>query len=197
MQKPFKKLYNPTMEELFKLWADEAEMYGYIDEILLTPNVPTFLVLPESISNGGKKLFNSVTYTPDGIIKWNKKARNVLFTYIEDTNKIGKTYFLAHYDKDGDFFYSFLDVKAPPGANRFSDTPYAFTKKLFWINCGYYVNKVVLMPQKKNLKRFNGYLWGATFTPTRYFWTDKLTKERTIKKWPVVTVQEFMQKQRA
>lgn len=188
-----KPLDNPTQEELFDFWIQEALALGIVLEYLPEKDIPPFKIFEglsynyieervvyegtsrEEIREKVKthKLLEPARYTPDGIIVWNPKVKDILFN---DLFVMGDCYFKAQYN-DGKWF-SLLDVKAPKGVNRISDTPFMFTRKMMWQAHNLFVNKVMNIPPKA---KDNGYLYKEVWTPMRYFMTDKLTKKRSIR----------------
>ena len=196
-----KKLHNPTQEEWFDEWCSELLAQGYLDEVVTHPNVPTFQLFKGYSRPYGKKkntVMQPTTYTPDRILKWNDKAKGIFFEDIAGANKLwDNSYFNAHYQEEGGFYYSIIEVKGPTGNQSAYGTKFMFTQKWLWQNSGQYVQKVMLAPIKP-LKKNLQYLWPTTFTPKRFLHTDKLTKLRTIpsKKgvpnWDVRSLTEFV-----
>ena len=183
------KLTNPTQEEWFDMWAQELLDAGYIDEFISHPDVPTFELFPGFSKPYGKKkntIMRPVSYTPDRIIKWNIKAKDILFVpFTGNAENWDKCYFNAqrHFEDklrpSTEFYYSLIEIKGPTGNQKAYGSDFKFTQKWLWANTGQYVQKVMLMPAKA-LKKTDQYLWNSTFTPERFLWTDKLSKLRTI-----------------
>ena len=171
-----KKLDNPTQEDWFDLWAEEAQSVGLIDEIVY--ECPTFCLFPGFSKPEGKKknvVMSPIHYTPDRIIKWNPSALKVLFTPFPDPgSEWDKFYFHPQKHPDEDYYWSMLDIKGPAGNQRAFNSDFRFTQKWLYANTGYYVQKVMLAPAKL-LKNLKGYLWHDTWTPERFLYTDKLS----------------------
>jgi len=204
-------LTNTTQEEWFDIWANELKDKGYIIAIHNQENCTTFSlfeglyqvktiqtkVLNKKTNKTQLKIINShntllhpVTYTPDRLIIWDKKAKDLFFTL---ENSFKECYFIGHEVNGG--YYSTLDIKAPPGygGNNSSDQGFAVKQKWMWEKYKIYINKVYNYPNK-SVKVGKIYLWLTTFTPARFFKTDKLTKDRTISKWTPRTLEEFLEK---
>ena len=204
-----KKLDNPSQEELFELWVDELIKEGYI---LSYDSDPIPFTLFDEHKKEGVKLLSSTQYKPDGRIIWADKAKDIFFTTEKTPKKYKNIYFLAErytettpgiMKKRNSFYSSYLDVKSPPGSGKKNSSDASFIPKRTWMwdKFKIHVNKVYNYPnafvknKDKSIKRLKAprpYLWAQTFTPTRYLWTDKLTKERTINKWTVRTLEEFL-----
>ena len=154
-----------------------------------------------------KTLLQAVTYKPDAIIVWTNKAMHVLFTPYGLATMEGlplkDTYFYASQDRNTKEWISPAEIKSPPGSGgkNTSDASFRILQKVLWHKFHIFVNKVYNYPNSvikdkktKRFKRFKNpepYLWMSTFTPTRFFMTDKLTKRRTISNWKAITIKEF------
>jgi len=180
----------------------------YITEVLKQDDIPSSILLfdkfkvKSSISSKEVTLLNAVTYKPDRVIYWTDKAKGIFFSTLKEYTD---TYFIGQ--KNGDKYFSAVDVKAPPGYGNMhsSDASFAVKQKMAFLVAGIFVNKVVNYPNsltkanKKGVRRFKQtkpYLWVRTFTPIRYFFTDKLTKQRTISNWAPITVKEFLKQKK-
>jgi len=188
----YSKIDNPTQENLFRLWIDEAILCGFIKKFIPEDELTSYVLFSgleynyteEKILYAGTKkertkqtiktdkLLHPTTYTPDGIIIWDESAKGILFDNIYVK---GSAYFKAQFI-DGDWM-SVLDVKAPTGTNRMADLPFSFTRKMLWMAHGIFVNKVMIVPPRPLAKK---YLFSDVWTPGRWFITDKMTKERTL-----------------
>lgn len=213
-----KKLDNPTQEELFDLWCDELVEAGFIKKVQKQNEAKTFTLGQETycIRTSKKVLYKGtsrerikvttskitiipeVTYTPDRVIFWTDKAYYLFFKnttdYIASEEEIPYVFLADCIMYDGNPVYvSYVDVKAPPGygGRNNSDVSLSIKSKWVWNEYGTYINKVYNYPNKK-VKNVNPYLWLKTFTPLRYFYTDKLTKRRTISNWKPRTLKEFL-----
>ncbi len=199
----FLPLDNSTQEELFLLWVDEAIVLGIIEKFIPEDKMDSFIIFDELsypyteekyIYPGTKreelvlvkkkdKLLSQTKYTPDGLIVWNPKVKNILFN---DLFEKGNAYFKAQFLDNK--WITLLDVKAPKGVNRASDLPFSFTRRMMWTSHNLYVNKVMNIPPKP---KDEGYLYSSVWTPLRYTLTDKMTKQRTLH-YKVKTVEQFM-----
>ena len=201
--KPMENIENPTQEWWFLRWVEEAIAAGYIEKYTQEEDMPTFTLFEglfrewherKTVYKGTERektrtlthshvLLKPCTYTPDGFIVWTEKANRVLFASVNDPIVIQKQfYFKANLIKGK--YVTVLDVKAPTGTNRHSDTPFSFTRKWMWQRHGLFVNKVMLAPPPQGKKKTSavpkGYLFNETWTPNRYFMSDKLTKKRKL-----------------
>lgn len=199
-------LDNPTQEELFDLWCEELIKAGYIESVLTTKELDAIVLfegfkqkitiekqLKTKIKTIIKEdtLLHPATYTPDRLVFWTPKAKDIFFRTLNSRNT---SYFIGHYDELQLKYYSAIEVKAPPGygGSHTSDAAFAVKQKWLWSLTNIYVNKVYLAPNKK-VKTGDIYLWLSTFTPERYFYTDKATKPRTFSKWVPRTLAEFIE----
>ena len=218
------RLDNPTQEELFLLWCEDAIKAGYIKKVItdstpikVYPGLKASKITKKLVYKGTKRekiketikskiILESVTYKPDAIVIWTEKAKNVLFTVINSatgTLNWRTTYFYAQKNAITKEYISSVEVKAPPGyggANS-SDLSFRILQKWIYDSRGIFINKVRNSPNSvikdkktKKFKRFKNpepYLWMTTFTPERYFYTDKTLKDRTISYWKPRTLKEF------
>lgn len=189
------KLNNPTQEEWFDFWAEELIQAGYITKLYkqeikgweLLPKIEIKYVEHKVLHEGTTReklktlnksyvLHQSVSYTPDRVIIWDKKALNVFFTELDSIQHFGKPkcYFIAQWSTDINAFITVLDVKSPFGKNNSSDVSFSIKKKLVWDKEHIYVNKSVNYPNKLLKNPEANYLWAATFTPERFYYTDRL-----------------------
>ena len=210
-----KKWRNPTQEEIFDCWAEELIKHSFIEKYIKVPTSMVLLPAEEYIERtqrtvykGTKRekvvidekrkvLFEEMTYRPDRIIYWAPKAKDVFFQDIKLWKTRPKTaFFYADFDQNEPGWWSAIDVKSPFQGKNCSDATFDVKKKLLWSRFNIYINKCIQYPAKKK-KRLNKkhYLYTHTFTPTRYLYTDGLTKARTIRNWPVITIQEFLKAQ--
>lgn len=209
------KLTNPSQEELFDLWAAELIEAGFIKEVFPTEQIPEFKLFEglykiinvertvfkgtdrEEVRSSEKNicLLKPAVYTPDRAIIWDKSAENIFYSLFKNitSTKSLPTYFIAQ--EQGDRIITLLDVKAPFSGKNSSDVSFSIKKKIVWEKYNLLVNQSVNYPIKK-LKNLNRYLWCKTFTPLRYFWSDGLTKERSINNWNPITLSEFLKQQK-
>lgn len=206
-------LDNPSQEEFFDLWCEELIKEGYIKKVLKQEEIPFSIVLFDGLkqtarirmTNRTQTLLEPVTYKPDRVILWEDKSRGIFFTPLEEYREC---YFVGQYIPmyDG-CWMSPAEVKAPPGygGGNSSDVSFAVKQKWVYAKAKIFVNKVFNYPNalvkmtkkgkltgKRKYKRPDPYLWMMTFTPTRYFYTDRKFDTRIISKWPARTLQEFL-----
>ena len=172
------------------MWCKELIETGYIDEVVTHPDVPTFELFTGYSRPYEKKknvIMNKVIYTPDRIIKWNIKAMYIFFNpWNMENKKWDDCYFQAalNWDATTDpklgFYYSIIEVKGPTGNQKAYGSDFKFTQKWLWQLTQQYVQKVMLAPAKlfKQEKSLLPYLWAQTFTPKRYYFTEKLSTSK-------------------
>jgi len=205
------------MEELFDLWCDDLLKSGHLLKVLKQDDIPNPIILFKGLDNTREskkivykgtsrekektivhrqELLHSITYKPDRWLMWADKSKDVFFTDMEDPWK--ECYFIGQKKPDGSYV-SAVEIKAPPGYGRgnSSDAGFAVKQKWVWVEAQIYVNRVYLMPtgktkKSKKLKDPAPYLFASTFTPSRYLWTDKATKLRTISNYISKTLKEFL-----
>jgi len=204
------KLDNPTQEEWFAIWLDELVRLGYVrsytrhpETFILSEEVSRTILTKKLIYKDTKRetikeirkkevLLKACTYTPDFLIVWNTSAHMFYTNAMELLTGVKRNYFVSN--RMAGTQVSYVDVKAPAGyggTNR-SDVSFPVKQKWLYQTQGILVNKVMLAPNKK-VKVTTPYLWLETFTPNRYLFTDKLTKQRTIRYWSPKKALEFIQ----
>lgn len=203
-------LDNPSQEDWFDIWAKVLIDNGYISKILKASEMepmPLFEGLFKEISytkvlyKGTKReqiktytkkitILEPIKYTPDRFIIWAEKAQNLLFTDLESYNNEGP-YFIAKNYKGK--YISLIEIKAPAGYGGRNTSDASFRVKQKWLYEKYklYTQKIMLYPNSKKSVNPRNYLWLSTFTPGRYLFTDKLTKNRTISNWDPVLFKTF------
>jgi len=189
---PMKRLDNTTQEEFWLLWVTEALILGIILDYTPEEEVEAFQLFDglsykwyedKIIYEGtaretvkryfhNERLLGTTKYTPDGVIIWNPKVKDILFN---DLFEKGNCYFKAQFIDNK--WVTVFDVKAPKGVNRDSDIPFSFTRKWMWQRYNIYINKIMCIPPKA---KDTGYLYKDVWTPQRYMVTDALRKARTI-----------------
>lgn len=190
------------IELYFEWWLNEMIDAGYVHSY--TREAETFEIFPNYI--GQRKDYSRKTmepkvetfailgktmYTYDYKIRWNDSAV-YLFYQPMDFSKPEEfqmvvypdTFFYAHYDKEDRRWVSFIDIKPPSQAARFSgqmSSYHTFPLKqaaLLWLH-GVYVNKIIPIPMRGAGKTIA--LFPNTFTPKRYLISDGATRTRSIK----------------
>lgn len=154
------------------------------------PNIKTFAILGKT------------TYTYDYRIVWNKDAVFLFYQPMDFSNPselqtvvYKDTLFYAHYDKEIDKWISFVDVKPPSQAAKFSgalSSYHTFPLKqaaLLWFK-GVYINKIIPTPMKNAGKTIA--LFPNSFTPKRYLISDGGTRTRTIR-FKLFTLAKYVQ----
>lgn len=182
----YMNLFYKSKEEIYFLWyLLELQDHGIIRDF----TTPKAILLYESawinivveLKSGRTKpkkhhLFHDVTYKGDFAITWNPHTEGKWFDRIrkQPIASWGNCPFIANefdrYDDEGlATCRSLIDVKGGfKGAHNNSAITFPIISKILWKEKGIYVNKI--MPKE---------LFKKTFTPKRYFFTDKNEKPRT------------------
>ena len=214
-----KRIDNYTQEQWFLEWCNDLIKAGYIKKIIHGREVEPLQVYDgfKLIKNWTKTVFagtkrekqkkmsktitllSDVTYKPDVIIMWADKARDIFFTPLEPIEK--STYFWA---QNNGYWISPVEVKAPPGSGNknSSDLSFRILQKWVYEKLGIFVNKCFNYPmahikdkKTKVFKRYKNpepYLWMMTFTPERYFYTDKNMDAKKISNWDPISLEQFL-----
>jgi hypothetical protein len=129
------------------------------------------------------------SYKADFSIHWDISAKDIFFTLADDFDAVldGNTPFIAY----GADLESLVDVKSPFKGKNCSDATFSLNRKIVFQKYGIFVNKAILMPNKK-IKKPGEYIFARTFTPTRYRFTNKTLQSRSIKNWEVIDLKEFL-----
>lgn len=216
------KLDNPSQEDWFDFWTAELIEAGYILKVL-DQNIKGWQMYDgetieyeeavtvykgtdrERVKLVKKKyiLHRPVKYTPDRVIFWTEKSKDIFFTDVNEIVNGDVRYFLGHKLPDGQYL-SVLDVKSPFGGKNSSDVSFSIKKKWVWVKERIYVNQAVMYPIKP-LKSVVKYLWPMTFTPNRFLYTDrlkpnkvnplclkKLPNKKGVPNWTPRTLKEFL-----
>jgi hypothetical protein len=215
--KPFDK--TPSMETWFLFWLTELKQAGYIEEFKVGKEVPYFSITLPAISSiktskvlykGTKRervqesvktktILNGSTYKPDAFIVWSDKSLGLFHTpfKIDDISVHNNpTPFFSHAakDKSGSLkYFSYTDVKSPYSGKNCSDSTFPINRKIVFEKYNIFINKTVLMPNKKKFVP-SKYLFSATFTPERYFYTDKGLKPRKISNFKAIKLAIYLNK---
>jgi len=185
-----------SFEEVYVSWYLEAlKTNGFIDEVVYHPS-PIVLFPAVSIQynlHSPKRdkvrnfnLIHDKTYTMDFVVTW-KSGLGMFHIPIDEEYMKNASFnsnprnipFFSHLTNGK--FISYIDVKGTgsPHGNK-SDMIFSIIQKIVYDKFHIFINKVV--PQK---------LFSETFSPDRYFFTDKSTKPRKIN-FPTRTLHEFI-----
>ena len=189
------------IEGYFEWWLNELIVAGYVHSYSRESKV--FEVFPNYIAQRKSyrktidpkietfALLQKTQYTYDYEILWNLSAAYIFYQPADFSNPnelqtlvYKDTLFYAHEDKGLDRWVSYVDVKPPSQAARFSgqlSSYHTFPLKqaaLLWLH-GVYVNKVIPIPMSGAGKTIS--LFPNSFTPKRYLITDGATRTRSIK----------------
>lgn len=193
------------IEGYFEWWLNELKENGYVKKY--SRESFTFdIYKPLKVNKYTKfyktkkplleevNLLQKLTYTEDYTIEWDMSAYKIFFEFYGD-DIVYNAKFLAM-KPDGDFVYpiSFVDVKPPAKAARFtgsltSSATFPIIQKILANDMGIYVNKIIPIPMSGSGKGVA--LFNNTFTPRRYLFSDGMTKVRK-QNYKVVMLQEFL-----
>ena len=207
----------PTMEQWFVFYMDQLKEAGYIKEYRIGKDVNSFLLTePKTLTytydlilhkgrknertrkaERTKKILNGSTYRPDAFIVWDESAKNIFFTDSRFVQGIVEdiTPFTGHLNKEEGLHVSWVDVKSPYKGKNCSDATFSLNRKIVLEKHGIFVDKAILMPNKRLKPGKPGeYVFARTFTPDRFFFTDKNLDFRSIKYWETRTLDDFIKK---
>jgi hypothetical protein len=140
-------------------------------------------------------ILQGITYEADFVIEWNVESPHYeAFTKSIDylTEKTYSRPFFVHEAVQHPYPYSLVDVKPNFNSSRaHSNTSFPIKQKLIALICGLYVHKIVLFPNGKK-KATKNHLFPATFTPSRFFYTDKDGSLRKIN-FKTRTIDEYIE----
>lgn len=180
----YKGIEYDSLEELaFLQWASELQKLGYIKSI---QRADSYLLSDSIINNYSEKvgtssrpkaqtLLQGHSYTPEFMIVWTQKARDLLVWEMEENNKFDK-FFIG--TRDNREYRTLVEVKPLWDQNNM-ERLFKLNQKWMWQKHGLFVN-LVKCPD----------LFDKTFTP-KEFLTTKTGRNRNIK-WRVKTVYEFL-----
>jgi hypothetical protein len=173
-----------SREEIYFRWfCNDLVKSGHIKHFVYQPD--SMVLIPKakywwtkqnkkSVTDREGNLMDSLGYTADFLITWSKKGVKK-YVYVLNMENISvrsknRKPFVAIRDKDypDDSLVSYIDVKGNFGQHG-DAVKFPVLQKIIYFTKGIYVEKIV--PEK---------LFKKTFYPSRYIWTDGLTKKRKI-----------------
>lgn len=184
-----------SLEGYFDWWAAEAIACGFLDSVHLVQRFTLTMPITEhrqkqlktKMSWKDKKISRGVTYEPDRALFFNmhdKRQMAMVDQYFRSDEK-DMIYYASSpqgYFKCaqwGNYMVCVIDIKPPVVAMRqASGNMFPIKQALLWEQ-GLFVQKVILIPSTKN-KNFSTFLFAATWTPDRFYRTDKSGAPRTI-----------------
>lgn len=194
------------LEAYFDWWAAEAIACGFMADVHLVDRIQLRVPITEhrqvamktKMKWTEKKITRGITYQPD----------RALFFRVDDPRQMSMvdTFFrsdekdMLFYDSSpkgffkamrwGDYMVCVIDIKPPKITMReASGNTFPIKQALLWDE-GLYVQKIVLIPSTRN-KQYSMYLFPRTWTPDRYFKTDKNGKPRVIHYKPKRSVIQY------
>ena len=178
-------------EEMYAYWYfDELRKNGYVKDIVLQPesfNLSKQLTstykheMKTKAKMVQEEILKAHIYTADLLIVWEQKAKGIFYETINGGTRmkkgLSKVKFVAN-TKAGDHV-STIEVKPSYDQNNMTRLA-KINQKWVWEKHGYFVT--IMVPEKwfKN-----------TFTPTRYLFTNKSGKPRSIK-YGVKQLKEYL-----
>jgi len=198
----------PSMEDWFEYWLQELKDAGFvktytkdIEPYPLTNKIVATERYTKTLYKGTKRekveirekervLLHESSYKPDFLVNWEEKAIGIFITDDAVPFSKGEVPFLY----STQYKYGLvtpIDVKSPFKGKNCSDATFSVNRKHVYEKFGIFINKAILMPNKK-LKKPGEFIFPRTFTPTRYLFTDKTLEPRSIKNWKVKTLEEFL-----
>ena len=164
-------------EVYFSWWLDELLAAGYIESwayhgrtFNLSDRVQYQVkkALKTKVRVDDRLLLNPHTYTPDFVIKWNKKSEGVFYNNVESGKDLRECPIVAQDDE------SHIDIK-PKAWGRGDSFMALFSVRQKWVfdKHGIYVQPVVVYGCKTGL-------FERSFTPRRFFKTDISGQQRKI-----------------
>ena len=199
-------------EKYFDWWADEAIKKGLIKDVIEGPVIqitPSQTIPFEKIDKKGnvklvdKSLFQSYTYKPDRIIKWNRD--NSLHDDMWSLSSKSNAFFWSHMNGGSNIGISgpvtILDIKPDKvnGKHQATSRTFPINQKLMWELYDMYVQKVVLYPAS-NSDFKKKMLFTQTWTPKLMITDEDWLYKRDSKwgkkgeskiKWKVKTIDEL------
>lgn len=193
-------------EKYFVWWLEEMVSQGFVLEYY---QLKAFELIPSlninhynAFTAKYKKvsLAQSLTYHPDFVITWTRKANRLVTMPTVDTSYVSPFYHSNIHASRIDLMTSIVDVKPSGfGSHIASSRDFPIKQKLM-LGMGLYVQKIMLFPTRKqalkirDMKNPNNqiskYLFWRTFTPKKFMFTEKKHDPRkmhhdvyTIEKW--------------
>jgi hypothetical protein len=178
-------------EVYFSWWLDELQAAGFIrawgyqsysfnlsDRVQYQVKKP----LKTKVRVDDKLLLHPHTYTPDFFIDWDESARGLFYNNLGDMVDIKSCAIIAQDN------FSRIDVKPKQWGNNSFMEAFRLNQKWTFDRHGVYVQPVVVVGQKTSL-------FETTFTPRRYFTTDKSGRPRKLN-YKARTLAEFVEGKR-
>jgi len=197
--------YESKEEEWLTYYLEELQEAGFISTWQYQPKTyllsePLTYVWEKKLATKNKNTTSTLLqpheYTPDFVIKWQPCARTLFFNTIEDRVNLKNAPFFAH----GGGNISIIDAK-PSFDMQNMTRLFVINQKWMMAKYGLYVQKIMIV---KETKKYNGTgknrvyshsTWSGvfpkTFTPKRYFLTDKSMKPRKIN-YDAIQLDEYL-----
>lgn len=169
--------YKSKEELYFSWWLDDLKSEGIIEAYQYEPNTfnlstahfyDRLILLKTKTKRKEKKLLDIHDYTPDFVVRWNKKHNGLFYRTINGYNYSGNVPFFCNISKKDGEHYTFFEVKGT--------FDYMNMTRIFTLNQKWLYDKWKLYVQ---LAAVPG-IFKSTFTPSRYLLTDKATTNRKI-----------------
>lgn len=175
-------------EWYYSWYLDELKEIGIINRYLYESNTftlskaktyPIKRVMKTKVKIDQLSLLQEHVYSPDFLIEWNEKYLNKFFRIINDEECTAKCPFFAIRSTKDNKPYTFIECKPIFDQNSM--------QRLFRVNQKWLYDKYNLYVQLCIIPNF----FNSTFTPGKYFLTDKTNKPRTLKYTPI-TLNEYL-----
>jgi len=177
-------------EWYFSFFLDELYVHGIINRYMYESNTftlskaksyPVLEIKKTKTKLKQLSFLQEHVYTPDFLIEWNEDYLNKFFRLINDeTCTVKCPFFAVRSTKDGKA-YTFLETKPQFDQNNMTRL-FRLSQKWLYDKYGLYV-QLCVVPD----------FFGKTFTPAKFFMTDKTMKPRTLKYTPI-TLNEYLMK---
>lgn len=175
--------YDSPEETYFTMWLEGLQDAGFVKKwerteksMELTKAVYNDFIIVSGLKKTPKEkkqtLLQALTYCPDFIITWNKKAKYLFYNELYKKEKI-ECFFIA------DNNVSIVEIKPSFDKNNMT--------RLFR-----QIQKFIFSTQKKYINLiFIEKLFSETYTPYPFLFT-KTGKKKVISKWTVRSLEEFL-----
>ncbi len=194
-----KSEYDSNEELWVSYYLDELKDAGFISEwksqpqeyVLSEPVIYSWLQkLKTKNKMKSSALLQGHKYTPDFTISWNPCACGMFFNTTEGLVNFKNIPFFAHSGTN----ISIIDVKPAFDMNNMTRL-FVINQKWMMEKFGLYVQKIMTMKETKHSKKDSTWsgLFPKTFTPERYFLTDKSGKPRKIR-YDAIRLSEYLNK---
>ena len=179
-------------EVFFQWWLDDLEEEGLLEKVQYEEvkytifdkvDLPWQEQMATMVKDRKYNALQQATYTPDWILAFKKEMVGVLVGGVPVHKKKKPFFMFCEYEDLTDLPIVTIDVKGGRGGKQknASEHTFPFKQKMMWTKFRIYVHTVRIDE-----------LFSKTFTPHRYFYTNKNGRKRKISKWEPRTLQQFL-----